>query len=164
VLDALAHIANPASAPLFEEQLLSKTTSVRGIAAEGLARLGDAARLANLQSTLKSERGEGVLLALAFANTMLANASINPISEAVTRTRLRDQARNYLVEIAPGRTGLFIQQVLDPDARIRLAAVDALGLSADASALALVGSLAADPDPLVARAAAHAVERLTTPR
>ncbi len=163
-LDALAHIANPAVAPLLDGQLTSKTPALRGIAVEGFARMGEAGRLADLQFALKSERADDVLLALAFANTMLGNAAIDPISEAVTRTRTRDRARRYLIEIAPGRAGLFNRQVLDPDARIRLAAVEALGLGGDAAAVALIQPLTADRDPLVARAATHATERLTAQR
>jgi HEAT repeat protein len=163
-LDALAHIANPVSATLFISQLTSKTSALRGIAAEGLARVGEADRLPGLQLALQGERTDTVLLALAFANTLLSNAPIDPISEAVTRTRTRDQARQYLIEIAPGRIGLFNRQLLDQDARVRLAAVDALGLTRDRGAAPLVQPLTADTDPLVAEAAARAVERLTTPR
>lgn len=163
-LDALAHIANPASGPLLGTQLTSKTPSLRGIAVEGIARMGEPARLPDMQIALRGEKADTVLLALAFANTMLANAAIDPISEAVTRTRLRDQARQYLFELAPGRVGLFNKQVQDLDARVRLAAVDALGLTGDPAALPLVQPLATDKDPIVARAAAHAVDRLTAGR
>jgi HEAT repeat protein len=163
-LDALAHTANPAIAPLLAEQLTSKSSVLRGIAVEGLARLGDIARLAEMQVVLKGERTDSVLLALAFANTLMSNAPIDPISEAVTRTKTRDQARHYLIEIAPGRVGLFNRQLVDPDARVRLAAVDALGLTHDPTAVPLVQPLTTDNDPLVAQAAAHAVERLSTPQ
>jgi len=163
-LDALAHIANPASAPLFAAQLTSKASALRGIATEGLARIGDVARLAELQTVLKGERTDTVLLAVAFASTLISNTSLDPISEAVTRTRTRDQARQYLIEIAPGRLALFNAPLADPDARVRLAAVDALGLTRDPAAVPLVQPLAADPDPLVAQAAARAAERLTAAR
>jgi HEAT repeat protein len=163
-LDALAHIANPVSAPLLATQLISKTSALRGIAVEGLARIGDLARLAEMQVVLKDERTDTVLLALAFASTLLSNAPIDPMSEAVTRTKTRDQARQYLIEIAPGHIGLFDRQLVDPDARVRLAAVDALGLTRDPAAVPLVQPLTADTDPLVAQAAARAMDRLTTPR
>ena len=164
VLDALAHIANPVSAPLLATQLISKSSELRGIAVEGLARIGDLARLAEMQVVLKDERTDTVLLAMAFASTLLSNAPIDPMSEAVTRSKTRDQARHYLIEIAPGRVGLFNRQLADPNAQVRLAAVDALGLTRDPAAVPLVQPLTADNDPLVAQAAARAVERLTTPR
>jgi HEAT repeat protein len=159
-LAALAHIGGPALS-LLTAQLSSRIPAFRGIAVEGLARSADSVRLGDLQSTLKTERDEGVLLALAFARTMLANATIDPISDAVTRSRTRAQAQQYLIEIARGRIGMFNRQLQDPDSRIRLAAVEALGLSHDAAAAALVQPLTADGDPLVARAATIAVERLT---
>ena len=158
-LAALAHIGGSAL-PLLTAQLTSRTPALRGIAVEGVARSGDPARLADVQSALKSERDEGVLLALAFANSMLANATIDPISEAVTRSRLRAQAQAYLIEIARGRIGMFNRQLQDVDSRIRTAAVEALGVSHDFAAAALVQPLTADSDPLVARAATVAVERL----
>jgi HEAT repeat protein len=117
-----------------------------------------------MQVVLKDERTDTVLLALAFASTLLSNAPIDPMSEAVTRTKTRDQARQYLIEIAPGHIGLFDRQLVDPDARVRLAAVDALGLTRDPAAVPLVQPLTADTDPLVAQAAARAMDRLTTPR
>ena len=45
-LDALAHIAHPASVPLFTAQLAEQDAALRGIAIEGLARAGDASQLA----------------------------------------------------------------------------------------------------------------------
>jgi HEAT repeat protein len=159
-LDALARIAHPASATLLATQLTSKTAALRGIAVEGLARIGERGRLADIQTALKSERVETVLLASDFAATMLSGAPVDPIAEALVRTRLRDQARGYLAEIAPGRTGLFTRQLQDPDARIRGDVVEALGLSDDAAAIPLVEPLASDADPLIARAAAVAAARL----
>jgi HEAT repeat protein len=73
-LDALAQIASPASAPLFTAQLAGKTSPLRGIAIEGLARVGDAARLADIQIALASDRTEGVALAGAFASAKLPAA------------------------------------------------------------------------------------------
>src|SRR5262245_8884305 len=123
-LDALAHIASPSSVPLLTEQLSSKAAALRGIAVEGFARLGDPARLPEIQLALKAERAEGVLLAQAFAATLLTNAPIDPIAEALVRSRQREQAKPYLIEIAPGRAGLFTRQVQDPDPRLRLDIVD----------------------------------------
>src|SRR5439155_3441761 len=77
-LDALAHIARPTSAPLVDAPPASKSAAVRGIAVEGLARLGEPARLPRIQTALTGERDAGVLLAQAFASAALAKASIDP--------------------------------------------------------------------------------------
>ena len=159
-LDAIARVAYGASAPLFTSQLTAKSAALRGIAAEGLARLGDASQLPAIQSALASERGDSLLLTGAFASSMLSNAPLTPIAEALTRPRLRDQAYRYLVELAPGRSSLFTQQLQDPDPRVRADMIDVLALAGDAAALPLVESLLADRDAQVVKAAERAVARL----
>jgi HEAT repeat protein len=159
-LDALARIANPASVPLFTAQLAGRVSSLRGVAIEGLARVGDAAPLPDIQAAVAGDRTDGVRLAGLFAAALLDNGSIDRIAEAVTKSKLRDQARQYLAELAPGRSQAFERHLMDPDARIRLDVVEALGLGGDPAALAIVEPLTTDRDPQVARAAERAVARL----
>lgn len=159
-LDALAHIANPASAPLFTAQLNARSTSMRIIAVEGLARAGDPSKIADVQTAAAADRNDGVALAASFANAMLAGGTIDRIVDAVTVTRLRDQAVRYLADLAPGRAEAFRRHLSDPDARVRLAVVAALDRGADPSALPIVEPLAQDKDPQVAAAAERAVARL----
>lgn len=155
-LDAVARIAHPSSAPLLASQLTARNAILRTIGIEGLARVGDASKLADIQSALGNERSDTVLLAGRFAEAVLANSSIDPIVEAMTHPRLREQARQYLIELAPGRSSAFAGQIQNPDARIRLDVVDALGLSYDPAALPLVEPVLQDVDPQVARAAERA--------
>jgi HEAT repeat protein len=159
-LDAIARVAYGGSAPLLVAQLTAKSAALRGIAAEGLARLGDASHLPAIQSALASERGDSLLLTGAFASAMLSNGPITAIAEALTRPKLRDQAHQYLVELAPGRSSMFTQQLQDPDPRLRADVIDVLALAGDAAALPLVERLLTDRDPQVARAAERAVARL----
>jgi HEAT repeat protein len=159
-LDALAHIASVSSASLFRAQLSVKSVHARMLAVEALARLGDAARLADIQSALESDRTESVQLAVSFAATMLSGASIDPIAESLVAARLHDQAIRYLVEIAPGRETLFARQVLDPDTRIRFEVAGVFLRSGDPRALALVEPLGRDKDPAVALLAGRAVARM----
>ena len=159
-LDGLAHIANPASAALFSGQLAGKNSGLKGMAVEGMARLGDAGKLTEIQTALGGERAENLSLAGAFANTMLTNAPIDALGEALTKPRLRNQAKQYLLELAPGRASLFSRHLLDPDAHVRADVVDVLGLAGDPAALGLIEPLLTDRDPDVARAAEHAVARL----
>ena len=159
-LDALAHIANAASVPLFVQQLTGKSAALRGIAIEGLARAGDATKIADVQTAAGADRSDAIALAVAFANARLANGSIDRIIEATTRSRLRDRARAYLVELAPGRTEAFRRHLMDPDARVRLEVVTILDRAGDPAALPIVEPLAQDKDPHVARAAERAVARL----
>ena len=159
-LDALAHIAHATSVPLFITQLASKSTVHRRIALEGLARAGDASQLNAVQTAVDKERDPGVMLAGAFALVRLGNASTDQVADSLSRPRLREQAKQYLIEVAPGRTSAFSRQLLDSDAQIRADVVDALGLAGDATAIAAVEPLMRDRDPLVARAAERAVARL----
>jgi HEAT repeat protein len=79
---------------------------------------------------------------------------------ALPRPKVRDQAWQYLVEVAPGRTGAFSRQAQDPDARVRADVADILGLAGDLAALPLVEPMMKDRDPQVALAAERAVARL----
>jgi HEAT repeat protein len=159
-LDALAHIAHPASVPLFTAQLASKSAPLRTSAIEGLARTGDAAQLPAIQALIDKEREQSVTLAGAFALVMLGNGATDRVADWLERPKQREQAKRYLIEIAPGRTSSFAHQLLDGDPQIRLDMVDALGLAGDPAAIAVVEPLTQDKDPQVARAAERAVARL----
>lgn len=156
-LDALAQIAHGSSAPLFGAALTGKRASTKGIAVEGLARIGDRQTLAQIQTALAGERDEGVLLAGAFAAAKLGEGSLERLTEALGRPRLRDQARRYLMELAPGHAAGFARLAQDPDARVRADIADILGLARDPAALPIVESMATDRDPNVALAAERAV-------
>ena len=162
-LYALAQIGHSTSAPLFIAQMSSKTTSLRGIAIEGLARAGDRANLAAIQAVIDKESEQSVVLAGAFALVLLGNGTTDQVADSLSRPRLREQARRYLIEIAPGRTGAFAHQLLDSDPQIRIDTIDALGLAGDPSAIAVLEPLTKDVDPQVGRAAERAVARLGPP-
>ena len=159
-LDAIARIAHSASAPLFTAQLAAKSGALRGIAVDGLARLGDAAHLDAIQTAVAADHSDSMALSGAFASAMLSGGPLTPIAEALTRPRLRDQAWQYLVELAPGRSSMFTQQLQDPDPRIRTDVIDALALGGDAAALPLVERALTDRDPQVMKAAERAAARL----
>jgi hypothetical protein len=159
-LDALAHIASAGSAGLFSSQLAAGSRLLRAIAIEGLARSGGATRIADIRTAAAGDRADEVSLAAAFASVRLANGSLDPIVDALTRARLRERARAYLIELAPGRTESFRRHLMDPDPRIRLDVVGVLDVAGDPSALPLVEPVTNDKDPEVARAAERAAARL----
>jgi HEAT repeat protein len=84
-----------------------------------------------------------------------------PIVEALANPRLREQARWYLIEAAPGRTQMFSRFLQDPDPFVRTALVDALGSSGESAVIALVQPMASDRDAQVARAVERALARLS---
>jgi HEAT repeat protein len=163
-LDAIAHIAHPSSAPLLVAQMASKSVTLKGMAIEGLARTGDRARLGDIQSAIRTDHNGGVRLAGSFASVMLSGDAVRgdltTIIEELANPRLREQARWYLIEAAPGRTQTFTRFLQDPDPVVRAALVDALGLSDDSAAIALVQPMAPDKDVQVARAVERALARL----
>jgi HEAT repeat protein len=163
-LAAVARIAHPTCVPLLTSQLSGRNGVMKGIAVEGLARAGDRATLTDIQAALSGERSGGILLAGQFAAAMRGGAPIDPIVEALGRERLRDQARQYLVELAPGRTEAFSRQAQDPDARRRSDTADVLGLAGDPAALSIVEPLLKDRDPQVVLAAERAAQRLRSAR
>lgn len=161
-LDAIARIAHPSSAPLLVAQLTSKNATLKGIAIEGLARVGDRTKLVDVQSALGVDRNGSLQLAGRFASAMLSEDSVGiaPIVEALANPGLRERARWYLIEAAPGRAQAFARYLQDPDPLVRTALVNALGLSDDAAAIALVRPMASDKDVHVARAVERALARL----
>jgi HEAT repeat protein len=159
-LDAIAHIGHPYSSPLLASQL-ARSAAMKRIAIEGLARTGDRTTVTEIEAALKGERSEAVHLAGSFAAVLLSGASIEALGEALSQPRVRERARAYLIEVAPGRTDLFTRYAQDPDPRVRGDVADILGLAGDPVALALVERLTEDSDPQVARAADRAVMRLT---
>jgi HEAT repeat protein len=159
-LDALARIAHPSSVPLFVAQLSAKNSAIRGIAVEGIARAGDRSKLADIQAALAADRSDAVQLTGAFASARLSDGPIDSIVEALTRSRVRDQARQYLVELASTRAAILNRYAQDPDARIRADIADAIGLAANPALLPIAEALAKDQDAQVARAGERAAARL----
>ena len=159
-LDAVARIAHPASIDLLMTQLASKHASLKAIAIEGLARIGDRSGSPSIESAMAGETSDDVLLANTFAAIVLGNRPIDPLAEGLRRPRQVDQVRRYLIEVAPGRSAAFARFVLDPDTAIRAGVADVLGLAGDLAALPLVESLLRDRDPKVVLAAERAVARL----
>ena len=159
-LDALAHIAAPQSAPLFQAAITGANLTLKRIGVEGLARLGDRAYDAEVRAAVRTERSQAMLLAGSFAELLIGAGSLDGIVNGLSRADVREQAMGYLLEIAPGRAGLFGRYTLDPEPRVRIGVADALGVSGDLSAMSIVEAMRRDVDPAVVRAAERALARL----
>lgn len=158
--DALARIGHAASLPEFVAQMNARDQTFRAVAIEGLARAGDRSRADAVQAVLKNERSDAAMLAGHFANVMLANGSIEPILDALSRSRLHDQAIQYVYDVAPSRSQAFTRPLQDPDAGLRAEVLDILGLADDPEAIPFIEPLTRDKDPRVAEAAVRALARL----
>jgi HEAT repeat protein len=104
------------------------------------------------------------LLAAAFAAALLSQAPIDPLVEALRRPALADRARLYVMELVRERPLAFARHAQDPDAELRLAIADSVGLAGEVRALPTVQAMLRDRDAQVARAAERAVARLTALR
>jgi HEAT repeat protein len=159
-LDALARIAHRASLPQLVEQMHGNNAALRLIGIEGVARSGDRSRAEAVQAIVKSQRDAAIQLAGHFAKVLLSDGSMDAIVSSLTRSSLRKQAHDYLLELAFGRAAELSRYLADPDTGIRVGVLDALGLSGDPKALPFVEPLAQDKNPDVALAAARAMARL----
>jgi HEAT repeat protein len=159
-LDALAHIAHSSSAGLFTSSLASRSLTVRVIAIEGLARLGDLSKLADIRTAVGATANREVQLATQFATVKLSGEPLDQLAEALMQPKLHDQAREYLIEVAPGHAQEFSRYAQDPDAHLRAEVADILGLGADVGALPILEPMMRDRDQQVALAAQRAVARL----
>ena len=163
-LDAIAHIAHPSSVPLLVAQLGSKDATLKGIAAEGLARVGDRGQLADLQTALGYRYATPASsLRAALRQRCCQRRAPRALLGSSRRSRIQGCASRRAgtsIEAAPGRTQAFARYLQDPDPLVRTTLVDALGLSDDTAAIALVQPMASDPDVQVARAVERALARL----
>jgi HEAT repeat protein len=159
-LDALARIGHASAAEVFTAQLQAKNAPMRGIAIEGIARIGDRAKLSEVESALRGERNDNLVLAGAFATAMLSDAPIDSLAEGLARPKQHDFARQYLVEITAKRPTVLARQAQDPDAKVRAEVADILGLAGNPASLPLAESMLKDADAQVARAAERAVATL----
>ena len=102
-LEGLAGIGHPTSVSIFEELLTSSNADMRRLAVEGLARTGNREALPTLQQMGQSERSNGVLLALHYANVKLGagDGSLQQIVAALGTTSQRPLALGYLLDLSP---------------------------------------------------------------
>ncbi|MGE3275525.1 MAG: hypothetical protein AB7O67_10465 [Vicinamibacterales bacterium] len=100
-LDALAHLALPESAPLFERLLDEGTPLEQRLAIDGLARLGDPGRLSRILAAAAEARDNQVRMAALFAREYLLGdgSGVGGLRAEVGDRRLGSQARDYLREL-----------------------------------------------------------------
>ncbi len=159
-LDGLARLADPASQPVFFEQVGSKDADLRRAAFEGLARLGDVAAIRAVEARTGGEKDRTVRLARAFALARDAGRGLPELTAALGDDRRAEQVMAYLVELGRGHVKALTPRLADPDAPTRGRLVQVLGLVGGPDALQALEPSTRDPDPVVARAAEHAITRI----
>jgi HEAT repeat protein len=159
-LEALARIAHPTTSEVFVAHLKDRTKVMKRLAIEGLARLDDSRHVRAIDEATTGEKDAQVALAARFAAVVLAGGSTAPLTEALGRKSLHEQAMGYLVEVAPGRTAALTAFAQPQAPPVQIDIVNVLGLAGDPAALAFVEGLSTNTDQGVARAAARALLRL----
>jgi len=159
-LDALARIGAPASVPLFKERILDKDPYIRRAAIEGLGRAGDATLVDTLEKTATVDESAMARLAAAFALQKLGRNYAARLVDMMASSKVQAQGQEYLIELGPAMTPTLVPRLQDPDAELREALIDVLGVIGGETALPALEAAAKDTNASVAAAAKRALARL----
>jgi HEAT repeat protein len=165
-LDALARIAHPSTAGLFEQERFSDSATHRRFAYEGIARLGgirDADGVA-VEQRFTEERDKEARLAMAFALSIAGRPYRDHVVQALADRHLANQAIEYLVELGRAEPDALVPHLSDRDPVVRARVAIATGLVGDPQAEAALSQLTTDGDPTVRRAADVALLRIRAVR
>ena len=163
-LDALAHIADPSSLPLFKARLTDQDPFLRRAAAEGLGRAHDSSELSALQTGAGNDASEMVRAAMAFALQTLGRNYIPRLVESLDSEKLAPQVADYLLELGPSIAPTLVSHLQDPSPAIRANVATVLGALGDATTVTALQPLTGDKDRGVAQAATRGDRADQTPR
>lgn len=164
-LDALARIGSPASVQLFKDRLPDKDAYIRRAATEGLGRAGDTASIDTLERNTASDEAAMVRLATAFALQKLGrNYAARIVDLMGSSPKVTAQGQEYLVELGSSMVPTLLPRLQDPDADMREAVADVLGIIGDATTLPALEAAAKDRDASVASAARRAIAWIQAPK
>ncbi|HJZ72874.1 MAG TPA: HEAT repeat domain-containing protein [Vicinamibacterales bacterium] len=160
-LGALADLADPSSAPLFERLKDDRDEALRLYANEGIARTADQAMATQISAARLAEKSARVRMAHAFALLRLGQSEyLDELVRGLERRQTRNLAKEYLLETqGADRRALFAPRTANPAVRAELAEV--MGLMGDPDALPTLHDMAQDADKDVARAASRAARRIS---
>jgi HEAT repeat protein len=159
-LDALAHIADPSSVPLFKVRLIDKDPFLRRAAAEGLGRAHDSSELSALQAGAGNDPSEMVRAAMAFALQKLGRNYLPRLVESLDSEKMAPQIGDYLLELGPSIAPPLASHLQDPSPAIRGNVATVLGVLGDAATVTTLQPLTGDKDRSVAQAATRAIDRI----
>lgn len=158
-LQGLSYIGDPVSDPIFLKALYSTHPSVRGYAAQGLARAKDKQALPDLLRAAPAEKNTEARLAMEFAITSLGrndylSSMVNALSSGDG-----DTAQAYLTELAqnPNFLSEIYPYLNSRDAEVRRGLCNVLMYSGNSSSIQPLERLSHDPNSDVAAAALRAL-------
>ena len=165
-LDALARIAHPSSVALFKARLSDKDPQIRRAAAEGLARVGDAASVEPFVNDVNQDDSEMVRAAMAFALYRKGHVGyLARLIDLMDSDQMLPQISGYFMEIGPSLVPDAVVRLQEPDPDVRRNLVAILGALGDQSTVPSLTPFKEDRNREVATAATFAIERIKmTPR
>jgi HEAT repeat protein len=101
---------------------------------------------------------------MAFALQKMGRNYVTRIVDMMDSSKMVPQGQAYLLELGPSVTKDLIPRLQEPDATIRGAVADVLGLMGGDAALPALQRVTQDRDPEVAAAAKRAIERIKAAR
>jgi HEAT repeat protein len=161
-LDALARIASPDSVPLFKERLQDKDPYMRRAAVEGLGRTGEMPAADALERMVTTDDSGMVRIAAAFALQKLGRNYAARIVDLMGNAKVVQQGEEYLIELGPPFASVITPRLQEPDAGIREAVADVLGIIGDGSTIPALETAAKGTDASAA-AAKRAIARIQAP-
>jgi HEAT repeat protein len=159
-LDALAHLADPSSVPLFKAHLADKDPFLRRGSAEGLGRAGDTSEVSALEIGAGNDAVEMVRAAMAFALQKIGRNYLPRLVESMDSEKAAPQIADYLIELGPAIAAQLASHLQDPSPAIRGNVATVLGAIGGPATLVVLQPLTADKDRAVAQAATRAIERI----
>jgi len=159
-LDALARIGAAATIPVFREHVTDKDPYLRRAAIEGLGRAGDKESLEALEKVPVTDESPAVRLAALFALQKLGRNSAGRIADAMGAPKLLSQGQEYLVELGPSLVPTIVPRLQEPDADVREAMADVLGVIGDAAVIPPLQAALKDRDASVGAAAKRAIAKI----
>jgi HEAT repeat protein len=160
-LGTLSRIGDPTQAEVFLQLVQDPDPAKKCLAVEGLGRISDASRLPGFKKDYQRERNEEVRLAYSFALTLMGDrAFLDTIVLSLPSRTLGTRSRDYILEMGRDILPELYPYLNDPDANIRAALCDIIGVLGDADAIPQLTRLLNDPSASVVDRANRAVERL----
>jgi HEAT repeat protein len=161
LLDALAFIADPASKDLFVKESANPDEKLRLRAVEGLARIGDAALATDISRNRLSEKDVRVQTAQAYALYRMGRKEyLDVLVSALSSSKTRDGARQYLVDFQPSELPELYTQIRNKDVGVRECLAEVFGLIGDNRALEPLQELAKDKRGQIASFANQGIRRI----
>ena len=158
-LQGLSYIGDPTSEPIFLKALYDNQASIRGYAAQGMARAKDTKALPDLLRSAPAEKNADARLAMEFAITALGrNDYLSAIIQSLDSGQ-SDEAQAYLVELArrPGFLAELYPYMNSRDAQVQQRLCDVLMYAGDATSIQPLEQLSHDRNNQVAAAALRAL-------